>query len=473
MIRAHIKKLSLLILPVVVLVFLSDSRPAAGNDSVPGAFNLPEVKSINLANGVRAFYIHDDVPQVVIAASFGFGRLYESGDNAGMADCIARMINLAGSEKYPGKKLHEKIDAMGGNFSVQASWENTVIVLQVLRRFEREAFDIVGDIINRPNFDERHWKMAKNLVADDIIRRYDDPATIAFEKTREIIFQGKGYGSVPTAGKVQSYSMEDMKNAWARYFIGSNLIMGISSPSDLQSVSGNVTLAFSSLKKGVAIEYPSQNEEALQSVKANSTTVFLYPKDLPQATVVVGTAAPDINHPGHHSMIVMNYILGAGSFNSHLMREIRVKRGLAYAVASIYKARFRSGVFLAYAQTRNDEAGTVLSLLLENINKMASEPVSDEELTWAKNSINNSYIFNFDTTLNLLNNYIEMAYNRLPVDYFSTYPLKVEGVSAADIMKFDRELLQYGLIKVVIGKKELAEKLAQYGKVVVLPVDQQ
>ena len=69
----------------------------------------------------------------------------------------------------------------------------------------------------------------------------------------------------------------------------------------------------------------------------------------------------------------MNDILGGSDFNSRLMQEIRVKRGLAYAVQSVIRARKNTGVFLAYAQTRFESADTALSLMLDNIKQMSAK----------------------------------------------------------------------------------------------------
>src|SRR4030042_1123729 len=95
---------------------------------------LPPVETARLGNGIRLFYIKDDLPQVSIVVSIGFGRLYEKKENAGISELIASTISLGGSENYPGESLHEKIDQMGGRLSVSSSWEGTVISIKVLDR---------------------------------------------------------------------------------------------------------------------------------------------------------------------------------------------------------------------------------------------------------------------------------------------------------------------------------------------------
>jgi len=52
----------------------------------------------------------------------------------------------------------------------------------------------------------------------------------------------------------------------------------------------------------------------------------------------------------------MNYILGGGGFSSKLVEEIRIKRGLAYAVDSFFDPGKHPGSFQIALQTKNASA---------------------------------------------------------------------------------------------------------------------
>ena len=51
-------------------------------------------------------------------------------------------------------------------------------------------------------------------ASDPDKRKYDDPAAVAIEKTRELIFSGRGYGAVPTVKGVRSFSAGELKDLW-------------------------------------------------------------------------------------------------------------------------------------------------------------------------------------------------------------------------------------------------------------------
>jgi zinc protease len=460
-----------LIVHVVVVSFFIAILSLHGDISyarlASSPIDLPKVESLKTKKGIRVFYIKDELPQLTIAVSIGFGTLYEHSKNAGIAELIARTLTQSGSKKYPADRLYQSIESVGGRLAIQSSWESTIISLRVLERHAELAFDIVSDLLTNPNLDSEYIENARALIIDRVRRGKDKPFHVAFEKTREIIFKGKGYGSVVKEETINSITRNEMVKAWQRYFKARNMVIGISTSIDLQRIK-RLLSKFDSLEEGENQEYDADYPSSIASVSARSNYIYLIPKDIPQATIVVGTIAPDIRDGGMYALEVMNYILGGSSFNSRLMREIRVKRGLSYAVQSILKHRKKTGVFFAYAQTNYEKVGITLSLLLENIRKIAAERISSAELSFARESINNSYIFEFDSSLSILSKFIAMEYNGLPTSFITDYPKQINAVSGEEVLNRSEKLFKNGLIKVVVGKKELQSKLKSFGTVFVI-----
>ena len=457
-----LRNISFAVLLAGLIFFAAPASPG-----MPG-LDLPHAEKQNLQNGIPVLYVYDDLPQTTIIASIGYGKLHEDRNTAGLSALLSEMIKLSGSRKYPGKTLHDAVESIGGRLSIETSWESTVISIKVLSRFSERAFDILSDLVANPNFNSSDLERARFIVIDEIRRKFDDPAAIAFEKAREIIFDGKGYGSAPSEKGVASYTIDNCVTAWKEYFTTGNMLLGINSSKSFKEMFDMAASVFSSVQQGPRKDYAVSPAEVAASLKKNRDMIFLYPKDIPQAAIVFGTEAPVIADSGTYALSLMNFILGGGSFNSRLMYEIRVKRGLAYAVQSVVRFRYGTGVFLAFAQTENSSVAEVFNLMYENIEAMSSSPVKDSELAWAKKSLRNSYVFNFDTSLNVLGNYLEREYNRLPDDYHERYIGNVMNVSAQDIESECLRMLKPGMVRVVVGDKGLAGSLSSAGRVVVL-----
>ena len=429
---------------------------------------LPKSTEFTLENGIKVFYIKDELPQLHVVVSVGFGTLYEKKNTAGLSELLAASLSLGGSRKYPGGKLHESVESLGGKISVGSSWEATVISMKVLSRFREEALDILADLLSSPNLNTGDINSARLLQIEKIRRKSDSPDETAIEKAREIIFDGEGYGSVPTAEKVGSFSDILVRETWEKYFVSGNILVGVSSGDDLPLIRKGLSEKLSVIRKGNRVRYDADRDALQKRMREKSSKIFFLPKNIPQSTIVLGTVAPEIDRQSQYPLSLMNYILGEGSFNSRLMNEIRVKKGLAYTVMSTIRFRSRTGVFLAFAQTRNDQAGSVFSTMQSCISGMSDREVTDDELTLAKNFISNSFIFRFDTRDDLLGNYIFTEYNVLPGSYFHDYLRHVNGVSKADIMRESRALFRDGLVRVVVGHASVVSQLKEFGDVVIL-----
>jgi len=432
-----------------------------------GSVTMPKVRTITLPNDLKVFYVHDELPLVTIALSVGFGSLYEDQNNAGIASILQRSLTLGGSKKYPGQKLHNTIEQIGGKFSISSSWEQTVISVTVLKKYKQLAFDIVSDIAKNPLFTDKAVNHAKMLAIEGIKRRNDSPNRMAIQKVRNLIFNGKGYGATETFKTVKAVTPAVLKKLWKTYVVSKNIMVGVSSSLNFREVKSLVK-PLATIKAGTSKSYDPVSKIDYEKLNELNNTIYLIPKKLPQSTVVCGTIAPVIKSRDVYALTLMNRILGGGSFSSRLMREIRVQRGLAYVVQSVIRSRSNTGVFLAFSQTKNASVKEVVSIMKRNFKDISQKNVSTREIQWAKRAINNSYIFNFETPLDLLGTFFFVHYNKMPKNYHETYLSKIKAVSKKDIKSTAKDLFSKGMVYVVVGPESLKTSLGSLGKVVVV-----
>ncbi len=458
----------LILFGILLLVYAYGNPQSAHSNSFTG-LTLPEVTKFHPAEGLSAYRIQSEIPALTITAQIGYGSLYEKKDNAGISALLVKTISLAGSRKFPGTALYQTIENIGGKIYFDASWEETSITITVLDRYAETAFKVLADLIKDPRIETNALNDARSLVEESLKRQRDMPHIVAFEVLREILFDGDGYGATPTKESLNSITADSLERIVHSSFTSGNIILGISSSLEGTRVESLAKKYFSDIRKGSRQKYFVDHALLYSKLEKNSGKIFLIPRDIPQATIAVGTIAPTIGIPEEFSLASMNYILGGGSFNSRLMTEIRAKRGLTYSTASVVKFRKETGLFLAYAQTRNDVAPITLKLILENIESMKTKEVAREELDWMKLSLENSYIFEFDTPRNILSKYLFLDYYGLRESYLSDYISKIRAVSAPSIMQSAQNLFSKGIVKVVVGKREMEKKLLEHGEVVIYP----
>ena len=115
--------------------------------------------------------------------------------------------------------------------------------------------------------------------------------------------------------------------------------------------------------------------------------------------------------------------------------EIRVKRGLAYAVESVFVPRKHEGSFEVVIQTKNASAKETIDLAVEQMKKIRNGPVSTEELDTAKKYMIGNFPLRFDTQEEIASLYNQMEYFALGLDYPDKYPSLIQSITVADVRR--------------------------------------
>lgn len=93
--------------------------------------------------------------------------------------------------------------------------------------------------------------------------------------------------------------------------------------------------------------------------------------------------------------------------------------------------------------------------MLEEIDLITKEEVTDEELAKAKDSYLNSFVFNFDSKAEIVNRLMQYAYYEYPSDFINRTKMEVENVTKADVLEAARENLRPDKLQIlVVGKPE-------------------
>jgi zinc protease len=172
---------------------------------------------------------------------------------------------------------------------------------------------------------------------------------------------------------------------------------------------------------------------------------YMVEKDVNQGRVSVGYAGLQREDPNIYAARVMNDILGGGGFTSRLLNRIRDDEGLAYEVTS----SLGSGVYFAdpwrlVFQSKVRTVAYALQVAEAEIARMRDTLVTAEELERAKNKFIEAFPQQFSSAGAIAGALAaEEAtgrYQRQP-DYYATYRDRIAAVTAQDVQRVARRLL--------------------------------
>ena len=136
----------------------------------------------------------------------------------------------------------------------------------------------------------------------------------------------------------------------------------------------------------------------------------------------------------------MNGVLNG--FGGRLHNEIRSRQGLAYSVYGVWQGGYDyPGVFVAGGQTRSDTTTQFIKSLKEEIERLRTQPITEAELNYAKDSILNSFVFKFQTPSQTLSRMMTYEYYGYPQDFIFDYQQGVKNTQIDDILKVAQEYL--------------------------------
>ncbi len=425
-------------------------------------FSPPGPERVVLENGLTVYYLEDrELPLVNISLIIGAGSVFEPPGKEGLAEMTGDVMRTGGAAKLTGDKVDEELEYLAAPISISLGMEYGTASLTVLKKDLSRAFQIFADILRNPSFDEAKLDQEKNLKIEELRRVFDKPQRLAFREFKKAIYAGNPRGRLPEIASIEKIERDDLVSFHNSYFFPRNLRMAVTGDISKQEAVDLISRHF-----GDWDDEGDFGTAPLPKPQVNAP-LYYYEKKVPQSTVIIGAIGPGKESPDFYPFTVLDYILGSGGFRSRIFQEVRSNRGLAYSAGSFYEGRQGYGSFGAYAMTKSESTGQVLTLM-EGILKDARESrVPAQDLHLAKRSIVNSYIFSFTSSHMIAFQYMMLEFQGLPTKFLAEYPARIDAVSREDVVKAAERYLDPDKKTIfVLGDQEkFDEPLKSFGEV--------
>ena len=111
---------------------------------------------------------------------------------------------------------------------------------------------------------------------------------------------------------------------------------------------------------------------------------------------------------------------------------------------------------------------------MEELQKIKQRPVSDEELTLAKDTFINQFIFLFTTSTAIVSHMVDIEYEGLPLNYLDTYVANITAVTEEDVLRVAQEYLHPDKITLLVvgNEKRFDRPLNHFGNVSIIELNE-
>ena len=408
---------------------------------------IPNPTVVTLSNGMKVYLLEDhELPVVRGSMLIRTGNLFDPKEKRGLATLTGITLRSGGSAHMPPEELNEKlenmaasvetsIDESAGRASFHCLKENTDAVLTLFR-----------DVITTPDFEQDKIDLAKLQLKSSISRRNDDAAGIASREIYRLVYgPDTPYGGEEEYATVNAVRRADIAGFYRRYFFPANILMSVYGDFSIPEMRKKLETVFGSW----TVTQPKVPAFPKVDAKAAPGIFFVDKTDVDQTFFQMGELGGEIRDKDYAALSVAADVLGAG-FSSRLMREVREHLGYAYDISADWDADFsHPGIFAISGSTKSQSTAETIDATLNQIDKMRTTEISDQELKTAKDAALNSIVFDFERPSSTLSRLVTYDYFGYPEDFLTEYEEAVARVTKADVLRVAKEHFRPELLTIV------------------------
>jgi len=432
---------------------------------------IPQVQTHTLPNGLRLYLLEDHtLPVIRGRALIRTGNLFESPDKIGLAEMTGAVLRTGGTTSKTGDQLDQELESMAASVETGIGETSGQASFFTLKEHLDKVLAIYADIVRHPAFRQERIDLFKNQSRGAIARRNDDPAQIAHREFANLVYgKDNPYGWQQEYEHLDRITRADLERFYRRYFFPANFMLAVYGDFQASEMKARIEAAFQDWRN------PQPPVPPFPEVRKSPPQGGLYlvaKEDVNQTNIWMGHLGGLLKDEDYPALQVMGDILGAG-FPSRLMQRVRTRLGYAYNVGGSWGAQYNHrGLFAVQAGTKSASTVKAAKAMLEEIERLRREEVTEAEMTTAKQTILNSFVFNFDTRAKTLNRLLIYEYWSYPKDFIFQYRQRIEAVTRQDVLRVSQKYLRPGELTIVaVGKPaDFDQPLGELG-LPVIPLD--
>ena len=414
---------------------------------------LPEYERYELDNGMVVYLLEDrDLPLVSGTALIRTGSRFEPANKVGLASLTGDAMRSGGTKNHPAAELNSILEQKAASIETAIDVAAGEAGFNTLTEDLDTVFSLFAEVLRQPAFAPQKFAISKKQQQGAIARRNDDPGDIASREFNKVIYgDSSPYARTIEYSTLDNVSLADVKDFYQTYIRPENIILGIVGDFAAGEMIQKVQAAFGNWQVDAAepaLEAPSAAQKFDKGV-----FVVNRPK-LTQSNILMGHIGGQFDSPDYAALSVLNGVLNG--FGGRLFNEVRSRQGLAYSVYGSWSPGYDyDGLFIAGGQTQTNNTVPFIKSIFTEIKKLRTKEVTETELANAKESILNSFVFNFQTPSQTLSRLMRYEYYDYPEDFIFEYQDRVQNTNRQDIQQVAQKYLQPNqIVTLVVGNRQ-------------------
>ncbi len=380
-------------------------------------------------NGLPVLVREDPrLPLISLQMVFRGGVLAETAKTNGISQLLSSML-LKGTTTRSTSDIANRIESVGGSITSSSGRNSFSVAIECLEPDLELAMELLADVVLNPSFPQEALDVEKNTHVAAIKAKQDQIMAVAGDVMREALFSGHPYALDPlgTVATVKSFGREDLNTFHRKQVAADAAVLAVFGSVKQDTVAALVKKHFGSL----AARSEADKAGPPTPLADSTETTKLMEKN--QAVMLVGYQSVALDNPDRYALELVSE---AGSdMGSRFFRRIREELGLAYYVGSQMTAGPVPGSFVFYVGTDPAKIDQVKSVLLKEIQQLATDGLTEKELLTARKKMVGQALIGLQSN----STYAQLAsldeLYGLGYDHVQKMPKLIDQVSLEDIRR--------------------------------------
>jgi zinc protease len=408
------------------------------------------IQQFTTPGGVSVWLVEEpSIPILSLRMAWKAGETNDPEGLEGLTNAMVYHMN-EGAGELDAQAFFKGMEELNMSFSCGASNESTFCNASMLTDNADASFDMIALAFAEPRFDDGPFERFKREQEVSLQTRETNPQYLASRARAEALYPDHAYARETSAESLAALTQDAMRAQKDKLMVQEGMLVTAVGAISPQALAPLIDEAVAGLPE--TSETAETSDVMLLEPAADPIVI-----DLPQPQSLVTFAAPAMTRedPDFYTAVVLNYTFGGGGFESRLMKDLRVAKGLTYGIYTQVSSQEKIQLWSGSGQTKNESASEFISGIKENMSAMVAEGMTEEELSAAKAYLTGSYPLGFDSNAKIAARMMGVRLDELPVDFFDKRNAMVEAVTLEDVNRVAAEYLSpENFTFIVVGQPE-------------------
>jgi zinc protease len=414
---------------------------------------LPAVTAATLPNGLRVLLLEDhELPLVSGTAFVHTGTVFDPREKVGLAALTGMVLRSGGVSGRTGSQLDEQLDAMGATIESNIGQTYGSVTFTAMTENFAPVLLAFHDVLTAPDFAADKIEFAKGTLRQGILTRNQDPAQLAVHEFAAVV-SGKDtpYAWRPEYSSLDRITRADIQAFHRRYFFPANTVLAVRGDFDTATVKASLERLFGTWK---VTQEPVSPPPPIAPPHPGGTYLALK-KEGSQTWFAVGGPGSDYKDPDGAALTVMTELL-AGGVRSRVAQRIRDRLDRSVEISASWGFDYlRPGLFRISGSVKSPIAVEALRYIREEIDRLRSAEITDEEFQRARESALSRAVFAVDSKAKILDRVALSEFFGYPAGLAAEQQRALAAVTRADVSRVAKQKLDpANLVSVVIGNPD-------------------